>query len=435
MSMSKHLNRIGLLGAVSLAAVATQAQAGGYAAWEGSAEGMGRANAGEGASQGAGGLWWNPAAVAGGRPQVSLNLHQRFMSSRMTDAGSTITRPIPPAGLTLPVGGRAQVDDAVSDATLPDFSAAFPIFGGLTAGVAVTHPFHLATNVPADSWTRYDTLRNRIDVTSVQGGLAAPVTSWLDIGAAIEAQHMTAYLDTASPNLNPAAADGVQRLNGKGWDYGWTLGAQAHDGPLRVGLSYRSAVKHRLKGRILLSGLQAPLDGANFQAPARAQLSTPWSLTAAARWQASPALTLDAQLVRSGWAKYDKVDVSFANVSGSLVQGYRNSTSAAVGADYALSSEWTVRGGVQYDQTPSPDALRDPGSPDADRWVYAAGATRAVGERAKLNAALSYSRYSRAPFHDPNVFYAGTPAQTTVPLVGAYQAHSLTVSLGLDVGF
>src|SRR5207253_11397130 len=109
--------------------------------------------------------------------------------------------------------------------------------------------------------------------------------------------------------------------------------------------------------------------------------------------------------------------------------------SVSVGADYALTDAWTVRGGVQYDPTPSPDSLREPGVVDGDRWVYAEGASRALGPRAKLNAACAYTHFKSAPINDLNVFYGGTPAQTTAPLVGRYSGHHLTFSLGADLGF
>ncbi|MDB5445330.1 MAG: long-chain fatty acid transport protein, partial [Phenylobacterium sp.] len=369
--MSKTSNRLRLALLCAVSAAASRASAGGFAASEISVEGLGRANAGEAAATGAAPLWWNPASVAGAPEQVSIGIHYRDISSTLTDAGSTITRPIPPAGLTTPVGGLAGVRNGVPDTTIPTLALAAPIGGGLTLGVAVTHPFHLKTVLPAGAWTRYDTLRSRIDVTSVQVGAAAHATPWLDVGAGVEAQTMSALLDSASPNLNPAAADGVQRLSGTGWNFGWTVGAQAHTDTLRVGLSYRSSVRHRLHGQISLSGLQAPLDGANFTAPAETVFSTPWTASLAARWQVSPALTLDGQVVRTGWSKYDTITVNFAGTTAAIPQSYKDTTSVALGADYAVAAGWTVRGGVQYDPTPTHDFLREPGVPDGDRWIYA----------------------------------------------------------------
>ncbi|MDB5446100.1 MAG: long-chain fatty acid transport protein, partial [Phenylobacterium sp.] len=270
---------------------------------------------------------------------------------------------------------------------------------------------------------------------SVQVGAAAHATPWLDVGAGVEAQTMSALLDSASPNLNPAPADGVQRLSGTGWNYGWTVGAQAHTDTLRVGLSYRSSVRHRLHGQISLSGLQAPLDGANFTAPAETMFSTPWTASLAARWQVSPALTLDGQVVRTGWSKYDTITVNFAGTTAAIPQSYKDTTSVALGADYAFAAGWTVRGGVQYDPTPTHDFLREPGVPDGDRWIYALGASRTLGAGAKLNGALAYTDFRQAGINAPKVFYGGTPALTTAAVVGRFSGHQLTASLGLDWDF
>jgi len=327
------------------------------------------------------------------------------------------------------------VKDATADVTLPAFGLSAPLGDGLALGLAVTHPFHLKSVLPTDAWTRYDTIRNRIDVTSVQVGLAAQVTDWLDLGAAVDAQHMTAFLDTAAPNLNPAAPDGVQRLRGTRWNFGWTVGAQAQLESVRVGLSYRSEVRHRLRGQLSLSGLQPPLDAANFSAPAETRFSTPWAVALAARWQVTPELTLNGQVVRTGWSKYDVIEVAFAGTSADILQGHRDTNSIAAGADYALSGDWTVRGGVQYDPTPTRNFAREPGVPDGDRWIYAIGASRRLGAKARLDAALAYTDFQDAAILDDNVFYAGTPAQTAAPLRGRFDGHLLTFSLGLNWDF
>ena len=91
-------------------AAAGEANAGGFGVNEISVEGLGRANSGEAADTGAM-LWWNPASIARSPREISLGVHRRDHSVDFTDNGSTITYPVPPAGLTVPVGGLSNVSD------------------------------------------------------------------------------------------------------------------------------------------------------------------------------------------------------------------------------------------------------------------------------------------------------------------------------------
>jgi long-chain fatty acid transport protein len=426
---------LGGVAALSLVAVASSAAAGGFAAPEISVEGLGRANSGEAAATGAASQWWNPAAIARSPREIALGASHRWTATKLIDNGSTITRPIAPGGFTTPVGGASTVDDGYADFTAVDGAGALPVSDKIVLGLSVTHPFRLKGDFGTDAFGRYDTVRNRIDVTDVQGTVAVAASDWLDLGFGIDSQRMQAGLDTASPNLIPGTADGLQSLGGHGWNYGWTVGAQAHLEQLSFGLSYRSTVHHDLQGSLSLTGLTAPLDTANFTAPAETRFNTPWSLAAAVRYAINPALTLEGQVVRTGWSKYDAIGIAFAGSSAAIPQDYKDTTSVAVGADYKLTGGWTVRGGVQYDPTPTPDDRREPGVADSDRWVYAVGTSVALSDTATVHAALAYTDYQGADIHLDTGFYAGTAAFTTAALRGRFEGHSTTGAVGLDFRF
>lgn len=420
--------------ALCMASSAGPALAGGFAAPEISVRGMGRANSGEAAQVGVDSVWWNPAAIARSGREVSVGVHWRDPSTPITDAGSTITRPIPPAGLTTPVGGLSTVKDGYQKFIAPNLAVALPVGDRFAVGLSLVRPFRLKGDFGANAWSRYDTVRNRIDVADMQLTSAFQATDWLDLGVGVDAQYMKAALDSAYPNLSPLDPDGLSALKGDGWDYGWTVGAQAHSESLTVGVSYRAAIDHTINGDITLTGLTGLLAGANFTAPAETRFTTPWTLTLAGRWAATPALTLQAQVVRAGWSKYDDIDVAFAGTGVAIPQGYKNTTSVALGADYQLAPSWTVRGGVRIEPTPTPDALREPGVADADRVVYAVGASHEMGS-ATLHGALSYTDYDKAPLNDANDFYQGTPAAISAPLKGRFSGHALTGSIGLGWRF
>jgi long-chain fatty acid transport protein len=423
-----------LLGASALIG-ATDAAAGGFAVNELSVQGLGRANSAEAAATGADSLWWNPAAIARGPREVAVGVHHRKLSTEVNDRGSTITRPIPPAGLTTPVGGQGRISDASEDFTAPNVAIALPIGDRFAVGFSVVQPFRLEGEFGENAWSRYDTIRNRIATTDYQLTGALRATDWLDVGAGVSAHRTKAALDTAYPNLSPLLPDALSHLSGDGWDYGWTVGAQAHLTGLTLGASYRSAIEHNIDGTLTLSGLLAPLNGSNFSAPAKTTLSTPWTLTLAGRLAATPALTLNAQVVRSGWSEYDEIEVAYGGQSSFIVQDYKDTTSVAVGADYAINEMWTLRGGVQYDPTPTPNELREPGVADSDRMLYAVGATAQLTPAFAVHGAVAYVDFKGAELYEDASFYDGTPARTVANLRGDFSGHALTVSIGANWGF
>jgi long-chain fatty acid transport protein len=354
------------------------------------------------------------------------------MSGQIDDDGSTVTRPIAPGGFTTPVGGDLDIDDAAASNVVPNLAASMPVGERFAVGLSVTKPFHLEYDYGDNAWTRYDTTANEIDATDIQVTGAMRATPWLDLGVGFSAQYTEAFLDSAYPNLDPTAPDARASLQGgDGWNYGWTAGAQAHLDRLSLGASYRSAMNHEIDGTFTLSGLLGPLAGGNFSAPAQTSFKTPWLAIVAARWQATPQLTLNGQVQRSGWSEYDAVRVTIGGQPSAIVQNFSDTTSVAVGADYALTPVWTIRAGVQFDPTPVADELREPGIADSDRWVYGLGASVVVNPAVTFDAALGYVAFQGDRIYENAVFYPGTGADTTVRMRGSYEADSKIVSAGL----
>jgi long-chain fatty acid transport protein len=419
----------------ALLAGGSAAHASGFAVTGVTVEGLGRANSGEAADTGAGALWWNPAAIARSGGEVSLGLSHRMQSNTLENAGTSVTRPIPPVGLTTPVGGASRIEDVAEDFTAPYLAVALPLGDRAAVGLSVSKPFHIRNELGATTWTRYDTVRNKISVTDVQLTGALQLSEWLDLGLGVSGQHNKSFLDQAYPNLDPTAPDGLSQLQGDGWNFGWTAGVQAHLSQLTLGFSYRSAVEQEIEGSLTVSGLLGPLATSNFSAPAKTTFTTRSTATLAARWAVTPELTLNGQVVRSGWDEYDKITVDFAGQTATIPQRFKNTTSVAAGFDYALNPMWTVRAGVQYDPTPTPDDLREPGVFDSDRWIMALGASAQVGSQVTVHGALAFTRFKDTDLQEFDTFYGGTLAQTTVPVRGRFEGDEVTAAIGADWAF
>jgi long-chain fatty acid transport protein len=425
---------IGGAAAGAMLAAAAPAAAAGFYIQEQSPRAAGRAYSGEAADSGVESLWWNPAAIAGaGRAEVAASVEAIIPSTRAVDAGSTIQRP---GQAVAAIGGADGLGGTLKPGAAPAFGLAIPLGERFTMGLSATAPFNITNAYPDDAWTRYDTTKARI--TDVDLGLVGAVrlSDAVSAGVGFDAQYASATLRRVLPNLSPLLADGRQNLSGDGWDYGWNAGLQIRAGEaLTLGASYRSAIRHRLSGTATLSGLLGPLAGSNAILPARATFSTPWIATLGVRWRVTDRLTFDAEVQRFGWSRFDAITVTSAAGAQASPQGYRDTTAVAIGLDFAASERTTLRGGVQRDQTPTPDDGRSASVPDGDRWLIAAGLSQRLGAHARLEVNADYIAIADGLVGRSDTVFAGTAAATAVRTKGVVAAHALVFGAGVDWTF
>ena len=394
----RNAARLTAVSGIAALGFGSAAHAAGFYLQEQSAQAIGRAFSGEAADQGPESLWWNPAAIAGATHVEGYVSGAAILpSGDVNDAGTVIVRPgQAPAG----VGGAATASNPIRNGFLPSAGFAVPITDRITAGLAVTSPFSFETDYDADSWARYSALKTKLTTIDIQPTIAFAMTDWLRLGAGLNAEYSDATLSNALPNLSPLLPDGAQQLKGNGWNYGWSAGVQIHSNQLTLGLTYKSSIKHTLDGSVDISGLLGPLAGNNASIATQASFSTPWQAIAGLRFKATERLTLDAQAVRAGWSKFNAIALG-APLNVALPEGYRDTWSGSVGFDYALSSRWTVRSGVQYDETPTQDGARDARVPDGDRWTFALGGSYQATPTFAIDAGASYVAIGDASIDRP----------------------------------
>lgn len=427
------LSRTSLAAGVALLALvaASQASASAFYLQEQSVRGTGRAYSGEVADKGVGSLWWNPASIAGiekSEGYFGLNLIQ--VDSKVVNNGSTITRPVP---VTTAIGGDNTAYDPINDGVVPNAGVAFRVNDRLSLGVSVAAPYNFTTEYNSNSWTRYDALKSQLRTVNVDGVVAYRVNDMIDLGVGVTALYADAELTNALPNISPLQPDGSQSLKGDGWAYGYTVGAQIHPSKaLTIGASYRSKIDQKLDGTVKVAGLLAPIPAANnFSVDGQAKITLPWIANVGARWAVNDQWTLNASVSRVGWGEFDAIRVTFPGGSSTSVQNYKDVTTYAAGVDYQASPRLTLRAGVQYDPTPTPDVGRTARVPDGDRMMYAAGATWAATDNIKLDAAISY-----ISFDDTKISRTDTTATSSiVRLNGDVTGSAVVLSTGARFSF
>jgi long-chain fatty acid transport protein len=449
---------------VAMMGIASQAHGAAFYIQEQSTKAVGRAFSGEVSEMGASQMWWNPAAIGG---ISSFQGYQGFTAilprADSTNVNSTIVRPganlsgltgipgLPTIGSTAaPVGGAQNAHNVINNGYLPNGGFAFPIGDHFDFGFTATSPYSFTTNYDSDSWARYSADKSRLRTFDFQPVLAFH-TGGLSIGAGPNVEYIRAtlsnYLPDPLPPLGPAlgpvlnTGDGHQYLKGDAWDVGYSFGFQFHNDKVDLGVSYKSAIKHKIKGHLIVDGLGGilALSGANQRVDgAHADFTTPWQVNFGGRYHVNQRLTLNGQIARFGWSKFSQISLFDlgSNPDQAIPENYRNTWSYAVGVDYAVTPKWTVRGGVQRDLSPVTAGNRDPRIPDGNRWNFAAGTSYAMNSHFTLDAAASYDKIKSEPIDKVEAAYVGTPLQTVIVNDGyLHNARAIILSLGGNFTF
>ena len=107
----------------------------------------------------------------------------------------------------------------------------------------------------------------------------------------------------------------------------------------------------------------------------------------------TPPLTIFADYHWVGWSVFDSVTLDFANPSTpdeELVQGYRDTGSLRLGAEFALTPTLQLRSGYAYTQAAAPDQTVTPLLPEAQRDHVMVGVGWAFRPRFTLDVAYHF---------------------------------------------
>jgi long-chain fatty acid transport protein len=359
-------------------------------------------------------MFYNPAALAlqAGSQIVAVASFLRPVTSFDLKSGSSA------GGVS--TGGGDGGSDVSDDQFVPavfavvDLSRRIDVVRNLKLGLAVTSPFGLETDYNAGWAGRYYALQSKLRTINVGPTVAFDIVDGLSVGGGVQAQYADAELSNAvdfgsiaaaipplAPLAQPTRQDGRARFDGDDWAFGWTLGAiyEPWEGT-RFGVSYRSKLKHDLKGdarfRLDDDGVGKAVSNATgaFQnTGARARLETPETVAFGvsqdldAQWS----LMVDAAWTR--WSRIDEVRVRFDNPSQPddvTNTDWNDTWFLGLGATYRPSDPWTLRAGVAYDQSPVPNRTRTPRVPDNDRYWFTLGLSYRPADSVDVTAGYAH---------------------------------------------
>ena len=412
--------------AISIASVSTVTQAGSFGLIDQSASGQGSAYAGAAAiGEDASTIYFNPAAMtrlSGQQIVVAGNIVAT--EAKFTDSGS------------INVTGPNSTTDEVG--FIPNFYYSAELNNDVFVGVGINVPFGLATEYDNGWIGRYHALKSEIISININPSIAWKTTDKVSVGFGLSIQYIELEL-TNNLNSNaicggtcgPGTTDSHLKLDGDSTEIGWNTGILIElDDNSRIGIAYRSAIKHEVSGNAdytLDANLAAALP--SFPIPPQYKFLEDTTLKATAEMpetfsfsfagEVAPNWTALFDWTWTGWSNLDTIVIrQEGGIPGrepTLDLAYKNTNRYSVGVNYQHTDKLIYRGGIALDQTPIRSAeSTSPRIPGNDRKWLSLGAGYAPSESWSFDVGYSHLFISDTDINNTNT--------TGEVLTGSYES-------------
>jgi long-chain fatty acid transport protein len=369
MAKGTHMNKtsigLGLVSAaivLSLTAITEPARATGIRIPEVSIAGLGTADALVANPKEVGAIPYNPAAMT-------------FHREPIASPGLVLINP----SLSVdPAGGSGSVDsDGRSIIPVPNVSLLYPANHDWAVGLNVNSPFGLETDWPDETFPAFGEL--------VLGDPSTDVDAFEPALTKIEMININPNVSHRIHSINASIAVGVDfyhvtegvldtqsiGIDGDGTGTGWNAALMVVQGPVTLGVSYRSEVEVDIRGSFDASAIVPPGLGIPPKSSATTEVTFPDMLQVGVRYEVLPTLGLEFDVERTGWSSFDEIAISHSvpvvPSPYTEVSDWRDSTAYRFGATYMIIPALQLRLGYAFDVTPQTDGNFSARIPDGNR--------------------------------------------------------------------
>lgn len=266
-------------------------------------------------------------------------------------------------------------------------------------GLGLTVPYGMGTDF-ARKWEGADRGNKSMILTfDINPNVAWKINEKFSVGAGISLQYAKAKLGLAKsvPLNEQVTLNGNAVVAGDSWAWGWNVGMMFQPvETVRLGLAYRSHIAHNAEGDTTIETEAKKLGpitipSQTIKSDMKVRIKTPDTLTFSAAWDATQDLTLSATARWSKWSNFDVLTVENEKLDAVSVPNHWDDTwFFSLGADYRLNDQWTVRGGVAYDQGPVENVYRMAVIPDTDRVWVSGGASYKFNKNMTFDFGATY---------------------------------------------
>ena len=324
-----------------------------------------------------------------------------------------------------------QMDHVVDKSVLPSAVFTHALNSRASVGVSLSAPFGLVTDYSRDwAGANHGTLSDltTYDITPMA---AYRATCNLTLGAGVVVQYVDATLKNGVLHDMGLPFSTNSKMSGDDTDVGYILGALYEYSPrTRFGVSYRSEVKHKLKGKIRFDQQMPGMNLVNQDISA--ELKTPALLTFGAYHDLNTKWSVMAEVQKTYWSAFDQLVIKGDNGLTTITdENWKNVWFYSVGTSYKVNNQLKLRFGIAYDNTPVNDYTRTPRIPDSDRLWFSTGFEYKLNDDLVLNAGYSYIRAEK---NEVNLKGVGNDA-TRGYLSAKYKGNIHLFGLGFNYHF
>ncbi len=422
-----HFQSWGIASVMGLALVSQVelAQAAGFAVKQQSASSMGTAFAADAVGQDdISSIFTNPALlerVQSAEVAASLTLMSPVLDFKNGSSSTAAGTPYANQGQL-----KTEQSELMQSKVMPTLYAATRLNEDWHIGLSLNSAWGSASKYPSDWVGRY--YATETGLTGINLGLLTSykLNSSITLGAGLQLQRATGLLAQAvdlgslvyrAQRLAGSTGDAslignrdiIAEFKGEGDSQGFVLGMVMDlTTELELGLSYRSPVKHEVKGEMKFSGentvsqltlAQVASREAQFRSgDASLTMNTPAIYVAAMSYRGLQQFTLYGNVTYTDWDSLEKLEIKYGEgQSTKTLLGWKDSVYAAVGADYTLVSAHKLRAGLAYESEQIENGLRNPRSPGSDRTIYGVGYGFQSKSGYYVDAGFNYYQYKPAP--------------------------------------
>lgn len=309
------------------------------------------------------------------------------------NSGSTST----PFG-TNPINGSND-GDMIPLTPIPFGFYVHPIDDRLALGFGIFAPFGLTTDYETDFQGRYFGTESSIQVITAQPTLSYKIGNGFSVGFGLQYNRFDGELKRDIFNALPGASDIHGGVKGDDWAWGYNIGLLYElDENTRFGLTYNSKVDYTLEGRTKLENV--PVGPAFFpestvRYDASLDITTPERIDFSFTHGLTDALTLHGDVAQTNWSRLQEIRVDNQNAPATVATtveplDWERTMFYSLGLSYKIDPQWTVRGGIAFDEQPIPDSTRSVRLPAGDRKMAAIGASWAATEDISIDFSYLY---------------------------------------------
>jgi long-chain fatty acid transport protein len=383
---------------------------------------VGRANAGTvAAASDASTVFHNPAGMTQlSGEQMLAGMTIVYAGYDVSNRDSTASTPATGAA-PVPVFGENGHPRTVAPVPTLFYARPLTVQRELWLGLALTSPWGLGVEYNDDWFGRYDSIETRLTTVNLSPALAYRITEWLSIGAGLNIEYADAKLtsalpDTLAPGGPSPATDGSSKFTGDDVAAGFNLGVLLKPwSHTRIGLHYRSAMKHHLRGKLRVHNLTGPLAPGNGRVDANVRLNEPDVAAIGIVHEVLPGTTLFGEAQWFNWSRFNELRVKFDDDRPDNVrqQDWKDTWSFYGGVEQRLFEHWTLRGGAGYEPTPTVDEFRNTSLPDGDRIRVGVGLSYDWSSRLRFDFGYAHVFADRENIDLTQTFFEGGAAEGT----------------------